>query len=177
VQCDLTDDHALFDLKSAIADKFGRLDILVNCAGVILAGDIESTQPQEYDLMMDTNLRTPFILSQFFMEFLRDSKGCIVNISADRASRPDPGVLSFSMSKAGVEALTRSSAMELAPFGIRVNAVAPSFVDTNQYRASGLAEAEVDALKLRAKNNMPMARLGQANEVAKAIIFLTSEHA
>ena len=81
------------------------------------------------------------------------------------------------MSKAGVEALTKCSAMELAPFGIRVNAVAPSFVDTNLYRSAGLTEPEVDALKIRARNNMPMARLGQTNEIAKAIIFLTSEHA
>ena len=127
--------------------------------------------------MMDINLRTPFILTQFFLEFLRDSRGCIVNVSADKGSRPEPGLIGYSMSKAGIEALTKCSAMELAPFGIRVNAVAPSFVDTNLYRASGLSEPEVDALKIRARNNMPMARLGLANEVSKAIIFLTSEHA
>ena len=127
--------------------------------------------------MMDINLRTPFILTQFFLEFLRDSKGCIINVSADKGSCPEPGLIGYSMSKAGVEALTKSSSMELAPFGIRVNAVAPSFVDTNLYRSSGLTEPEIDALKIRARNNMPMARLGLANEVAKAIIFLTSEHA
>lgn len=100
-----------------------------------------------------------------------------MNISADKGTRPEPGLLGYSMSKAGIEALTKSSAMELAPFGIRVNAVAPSFIDTNLYRSSGLSEPEIDALKIRAKNNMPMARLGLATEVAKAIIFLTSEHA
>ena len=127
--------------------------------GVILAGDIESTQPQEYDLTIDTNLRVPFILSQFFMDFLRKAKGCIVNISADKGLRPEPGLLAYSMSKAAIEALTKSSAVELAPFGIRVNAVAPSFVDTNLYRTSGLSEPELDALKIRATNNMPMARV------------------
>mmetsp|Transcript_17363 Transcript_17363/g.21906 ORF Transcript_17363/g.21906 Transcript_17363/m.21906 type:complete len:219 (+) Transcript_17363:560-1216(+) len=127
--------------------------------------------------MIDINLRTPFILTQFFLEFLRDSKGCIVNVSADKGSRPEPGLIGYCMSKAGVEALTKSSAMELAPFGIRVNAVAPSFVDSNLYRCSGLSEPEIDALKIRAKNNMPMARIGLATEIAKAIIFLTSEHA
>ena len=111
------------------------------------------------------------------MEFLRDSKGCIVNISSDKATRPEPGLLAFNMSKAGVEALSKASAMEFAPFGIRVNCVAPSFIDTNLYRSAGLSEAEVDALKIRAKSTMPMARLGLSTEVAKAIIFLTSEHA
>ena len=99
-----------------------------------------------------------------------------MNVSADKGSRPEPGIIGYCMSKAGLEALTKSSAMELAPFGIRVNAVAPSFIDTNLYRSSGLNENEIDALKIRAKNNMPMARLGLANEIAKSIIFLTSEH-
>ena len=79
------------------------------------------------------------------------------------------------MSKAGLEMLTQSSAMELAPFGIRVNAVAPSFVDTNLYRAAGLTEPEIDALKIRAADNIPMARISNSIEVAKSIIFLTSE--
>ena len=81
------------------------------------------------------------------------------------------------MSKAGLEAITKSSAMEFAPFGIRVNAVAPSFIDTNLYRGSGMSEAEYEALKVRAKNNIPMARLGTTTEVAKVIIFLTCEQA
>ena len=127
--------------------------------------------------MMDINLRTPFVLMQFFMEFLRDSRGCVVNVSCDKGSRPEPGLISYCMSKAGLEMLTKSSAMELAPFGIRVNAVAPSFIDTNLYRSSGMSEPELDALKIRATNNIPMARVALATEVAKAIIFLTSEHA
>ena len=125
--------------------------------------------------MMDINMRTPFVLCQFFLEFLRESKGCIVNVTADKGSRPEPGLIGYSMSKAGAEMLTKASAMELAPFGIRVNAVAPSFIETNLYRASGLSEPEIDALRIRAKNNMPMARVGKSLEVAKAIIFLTSE--
>lgn len=83
-----------------------------------------------------------------------------MNVSCDKGSRPEPGLISYCMSKAGIEMLTKSTAMELAPFGIRVNAVAPSFVDTNLYRASGMSEPELDALKIRATNNIPMARIG-----------------
>ena len=79
------------------------------------------------------------------------------------------------MSKAGVEMLTKSSAMELAPFGIRVNAIAPAFIETNLYRNSGMTEGELDALKMRATNNIPMARVGLTNEIAKAVIYLSSE--
>lgn len=100
-----------------------------------------------------------------------------MNVSSDKGSRPEPGLISYCMSKAGLEMLTKSAAIELAPIGIRVNAVAPSFVDTNLYRAAGLSEIEYDALKIRAANNIPMARIGTASQVAKAIIFITSEYA
>ena len=140
-----------------------------------MAGDIESTQPQHYDLQMDVNLRAPFVLTHFFLEFLRNSKGCVINVSSDKGSRPEPGLIAYCMSKAGVEMLTQASAMELAPFGIRVNCVAPSFVETNLYRSAGMSEPELDALKKRATNNIPMNRVGAALEVAMAIIFLTSE--
>ena len=140
-----------------------------------MVGDIESTSPQAYDQMMDINLRTPFILQQFFIEFLRDSKGCVVNVSCEKGSRPEPGLLGYCMSKAGVEMLTKATAMELAPFGIRVNAVAPGFTETNLYRRTGMTEPELDALKIRATNNIPLNRVATASEVAKCIIFLTSE--
>ena len=71
--------------------------------------------------------------------------------------------------------MTKASAMELAPLAIRVNGVAPSYVDTNLYRYAGLTEPELDALKKRAEVNIPMQRIAQETEVAKAIIFLTSE--
>ena len=89
--------------------------------------------------MMDINMRTPFVLSQLFFEYLQASRGCIVNVSCDKGSRAEPGLLGYCMSKAGLEAITKSSAMEFAPFGIRVNAVAPSFIDTNLYRGSGMS--------------------------------------
>ena len=126
--------------------------------------------------MIDINLRTPFLLMQSFNEYLKQSRGCVINVSCDKGSRPEPGLISYCMSKAGLEMLTKSAAVELAPFGIRVNAVAPSFVETNLYRAAGMTEPELDALKIRAGNNIPMNRVGNATEVAKAIIFLTSEH-
>lgn len=71
IQCDLTLDIQCFDMKQVVAETFGRVDVLINCAGVIFAGDLEHTFPQDYDYLMDINLRTPFILTQFFLDFLR----------------------------------------------------------------------------------------------------------
>lgn len=112
-------------------------------------------------------------------------------MSCDKGSRPEAGVLGYCMAKAGIEMLTKSTALELAPLGIRVNAVAPCFVQTsnesNLYRYSGLSESEIEALKVRASNNIPLVRKFPESkvtadervirdvEVAKAVIFLTSE--
>ena len=125
--------------------------------------------------MLDVNMRAPYILTKFMLDFLIESKGCVINISSDKGSKAEPGLIGYCMSKAGLEMLTKSSAIELAPFGIRVNAVAPSFMDTNLYRNTGMSEPEIDALKLRATGNNPMARTSQVTEVAKSVIFLSSE--
>ena len=124
---------------------------------------------------MDINCRTPFVLAQFFLDFLAQSKGCIINVGCDKGTNAEAGLVGYCMSKAGTDMMTKSVAMELAPLGIRVNGVNPSFVDTNLYRYAGLTEPELDALKQRALINIPLQRVAQETEVAKAIIFLTSE--
>lgn len=124
---------------------------------------------------MDLNCRTPFVLMNFFLDFLTQSKGCVVNVSCDRGSNPEAGLVGYCMTKAGLEMMTKSTAMELAPIAVRVNGVSPSYVDTNLYRYAGLSEPEYDALKVRAKVNIPLNRFAHETEVAKAIIFLTSE--
>ena len=101
----------------------------------------------------------------------------MINVSCDKGSNPEAGLVAYCMSKAGCEMMTKASAMELAPLGIRVNCVAPGFTDTNLYRYAGLTEPELDALKQRAKVNIPLQRVANEAEVAKSIIFLTSEHA
>jgi NAD(P)-dependent dehydrogenase (short-subunit alcohol dehydrogenase family) len=96
-------------------------------------------------------------------------------VSCDKGSRPEPGMIGYCMTKAGLDMFTKSAAMELAPFGIRVNAVAPGITDTNLYHYAGLAEAEFKDMKKRAAQNIPTHKVCKDFEIAKAIIFLTSE--
>ena len=175
IQAELTTDQNLVDIRLAVAEKFGRLDILVNCAGVIFAGSTATTYPQDWDYLTDIHIRTPFLLTNFFLEFLKQSKGVVINVSCEKASRPDPGLVGYSMCKAGMEMFTKSCALELAPFGIRMNAVSPSFIASNLYRVTGMNEPELDSLTNRVIKNIPMGRVAAAAEVAKAVIFLTSE--
>ena len=101
----------------------------------------------------------------------------VINVSCIRGSRPEAGMIGYCMTKAGLEMFTKSAAMELAPFGIRVNAVAASVTDTNLYRYAGMTESEWASMKDRAASNNPMQRIAKDHEVAKQIIFLTSENA
>ena len=161
----------------SVIEKMGGLDILINAAGVIFEGDIMTTFPQDYDYLMDINLRCSFHMTLIFNKYLEMSKGVIINVSCSLGTRPNAGTIGYCMTKAGLEMLTKCSALELAPLGIRVNAVSPATIDTNLYRYTGMSEAEYQNFKKRAASTIPMQRIGTVEEVAKAIIFLTSEQA
>jgi hypothetical protein len=116
-------------------------------------------------------------MTLIFNKYLELSKGCIVNVSCSLGTRPNAGTIGYCMTKAGLEMLTKCSALELAPLGIRVNAVSPSTIDTNLYRYTGMTEEEYQNFKKRSASNIPLQRIATVEEVAKAVIFLTSEHA
>lgn len=151
------------------------LDVLVNCAGVIFDGDVENTFPQDYDYTVDLNLRAAFHITSLLAEFLEKSHGCVINVSSCFGQKPQTGCLSYCMSKAGLDMLTKCCAVELAASGVRVNAVAPGSVDTNFLRYAGYSESEYEAYKTRVAPLIPLQRIAMPDEVAKAIIFLASE--
>ncbi len=111
---------------------------MINAAGIIFAGDLESIFPQDHDYLMDVNLRSVYTLINFFQDMLISGPGCVVNVSCIKGSKPQPGLISYCMSKAGLEMLTKAAALELARFGVRVNAVSSSFLNTNLYSGAGL---------------------------------------
>jgi NAD(P)-dependent dehydrogenase (short-subunit alcohol dehydrogenase family) len=105
---------------------------------------------------MDINLRCPFHMTLIFHKYLEMSKGCIINISCSYGARPNAGTIGYNMTKAGLEMLTKCSALELAPLGIRVNAVEASLIDTNLFRYTGMNESEYKSFKKRAASNIPL---------------------
>jgi len=127
--------------------------------------------------MMDINLRAPFRLMREAVPLLEASRGSIVNVSSVTGLRAFPGVLAYCVSKAGVDHLTRCAALELAPKGIRVNAVNPGVVVTNLHRRSGMAEDKYAAFLEHSKTTHPMGRAGTPDEIAELIVFLASDRA
>ena len=174
---DLTDAEAPERIIRAAVDGFGGLDVLVNAAGVIASGTLDATTDEVWDSMMAINLRAPFRLMRGAAPHLAARKGSIVNVSSVNGLRSFPGVLAYCVSKAGVDHLTRCAALELAPLGVRVNAVNPGVTVTNLHRRSGMGEAQYAAFLERSKETHPLGRPGQAGEIAALILFLASDRA
>lgn len=174
---DITDDDAPERIVSSAVEAFGGIDVLVNAAGVIATGTIEATSDATWDSMMDVNVRGPFRLMRAATPHLKARKGAVVNVSSVNGLRAFAGVLAYCVSKSAMDHLTRCAALEMAPFGVRVNCVNPGVTITNLHRRGGMEEAQYAAFLQRAKETHPLGRPGQPDEVAALIVFLASEDA
>ena len=174
---DVTAEQQVRGALDQTIEKFGRLDILVNAAGHISSGTIENTSLEAWDAMMNVNLRAVFLTMQLAAPHLIKTKGNIVNISSVTGLRSFPGVLAYCVSKAGVDQLTRCSALELAPGGVRVNAVNPGVVVTEIHKRGGMALEDYERFLEHSKTTHPLGRVGDPNEIAELVLFLASEKA
>eukprot|EP00357_Protocruzia_adherens_P012773 CAMPEP_0115015306 /NCGR_PEP_ID=MMETSP0216-20121206/26682_1 /TAXON_ID=223996 /ORGANISM="Protocruzia adherens, Strain Boccale" /LENGTH=475 /DNA_ID=CAMNT_0002385385 /DNA_START=2081 /DNA_END=3508 /DNA_ORIENTATION=- len=177
ILCDLAVDRQQYDMATSVIEHFGGLDCLVNCAGVIFDGDVETTYPQDFDYLMDINLRAVFHLTQLCAPFLEKTRGCIVNVSCQLGTRPHSGFVSYCVTKAGIEMLTKCAALEFAEKGIRINAVCPSITQTNLFEAAGLTGSRLTEFMNESAEANPLCRVAAPEEVAKAVLFLCSERA
>ena len=164
-------------MVSETVQAFGQIDVLVNSAGIIKNGTIENTTLDEWDKMMNVNLRSVFYLMQKCIPHMIESKGNIVNVSSVAGTRSFPNVLAYAVSKAAIDQLTRCSALELAAKGIRVNAINPGVVVTNLHTRSGMDAENYEAFLERAKETHPIGRPGTPEEVAELIYYLASDKA
>jgi NAD(P)-dependent dehydrogenase (short-subunit alcohol dehydrogenase family) len=158
-------------------ETFGQIDVLVNSAGIILNGSIETTPLEDWDKMLNVNLRTVFFIMQKCVPHLEKTKGNIVNVSSVAGLRAFPNVLAYCVSKAAIDQLTRCTALELAPKGIRVNAVNPGVVVTSLHKRGGMDEEDYQDFLERSKTTHPIGRVGEPSEVAELICYLASEKA
>jgi NAD(P)-dependent dehydrogenase (short-subunit alcohol dehydrogenase family) len=174
---DLTLPVSADTVVKAALDAYGQIDVLVNAAGVIASGTLEQTTDAIWDEMIAVNLSAPFRLMRAAAPYLRARRGAVVNVSSVNGLRSFPGVLAYCVSKAGVDHLTRCAAIEMAPLGVRVNAVNPGVTVTNLHRRSGMDEERYAAFLERSKETHPLGRPGKPDEIAELIVFLASERA
>jgi NAD(P)-dependent dehydrogenase (short-subunit alcohol dehydrogenase family) len=177
IPADLSDEAQTEACVAQAAEAMGGLDVLINAAGILGSGSMEASSLELWDQMMNINLRSIFHLMKLSLPHLERSRGNVVNVSSVTGLRSFPGVLAYCVSKAGLDQLTRCAALELAPKGVRVNAVNPGVVVSGLHRAGGMNEEAYAAFLEHSKTTHPLGRVGEAEEVAELIYFLASDRA
>jgi 3-oxoacyl-[acyl-carrier protein] reductase len=172
VQLDVRDFDGAKVLIEKVKETFGRLDILVNNAGITRDRTLMSMSREDWTEVIETDLTGVFNTTRAaIITFLKQKSGCVVNISSVGGVRPLPGQVNYAAAKAGVIGFTKSLAREVAPYQVRVNAVAPGFIATEM--TSRLPEKTREA----AIRTIPLGRFGTAEDVAAAVLFLASDAA
>ena len=155
-----------------LSARFGRLDALVNNAGIAIFGPILDTKFEDWQRVLAVNLNGPFLMTQAAVPLLRERGGAVVNITSISGLRASTLRVAYGTSKAGLAHLTKQQAAEFGAIGIRVNAIAPGPVDTAMAKAVHTPEIRADY-----HDHMPLNRYGLEEELAEAIFFLAGERA
>lgn len=172
IQCDVSDYIACEAFISDIIKEEGRIDVLVNNAGITRDGLLMKITEEDFDAVINTNLKGCFHCMRFVSrQMLKQRSGKIINLSSVSGVSGNAGQANYAASKAGVIGLTKTAAKELASRGITVNAIAPGFIDTE------MTEVLPDAVKEGAKAQIPLRHFGRPEDVAKTAAFLASEDA
>lgn len=168
---DLTDENAVRKVFEETKEKYGKVDILINNAGMSSATPIDKYTEEEYDKIANLNIKSVFICSKVAVSYLEETKGVILNTSSMVSIYGQQSGVMYPASKFAVNGMTKSLARELAPRGIRVNAVAPGIIETDMVAA--LSKEVIEPLI----KTIPLGRIGQPEDIANAFLFLASDMA
>ncbi|MCD0483430.1 SDR family oxidoreductase [Streptacidiphilus sp. ASG 303] len=171
---DITAEGGPEGIVRAALGTYGRLDVLINNAGIVCSGALGVLTPDMIASQLATNLIAPVLLTQAALPLLETSSGVVVNVSTSVGLRAWPGSSVYAATKTALESLTRSWAVELAPRGIRVVAVAPGAIDTPIGEHQGLSPERRAALREWQLAHTPLGRIGRSEEVARAITHLAA---
>ncbi len=175
MQYDLTMLDGIPGIVKKITEKFGEIDILVNNAGVHLKKAVTEVSDMEFQAVVLSNQSAVFALTREVSRcMIKNISGCILNISSMASQYGLPKVIAYTASKSAIEGMTRALAVELAPFGIRVNCIAPGFIETEM---SASALDKDPERKAKVLSRTPLGRLGKPGEIAEAAYFLVSDPA
>ena len=172
VRFDVADTKAAAEAVEAIVKEHGRLDVLVNNAGVAIDGLVMRFKDEDWDKVIDTNLKGAFgLIRAACRPMMKQRSGAVVSLTSVVGEMGNAGQAAYSASKAGLIGMTKSIARELASRNIRINAVSPGFIETD------MTAAVPEASRAALLGAIPLARLGRVDEIAQAVLFLASDQA
>jgi len=173
IQGDATDSTSYANVVGRTVVHFKRLDVLVNnVGGGTLGKTLLATKPEDFDRDIQLNLSSVFFTSQAAAPYLIETKGTIINFSSILASRPVAGLGPYSAAKAGVEMLTKTMAIELAPQGVRVMCISPATIQTHFHESAGMSTAAAVAYYEASRHTHPVGRIGQPEDISELVVFL-----
>ena len=172
VQCNVSEYAKAGELMEYVIKKYGRIDILVNNAGITKDGLLMKMSEEDFDAVLDTNLKGAFnCMKHVSRQMIKQKGGRIINMSSVSGVMGNAGQTNYAASKAGVIGLTKAAAREMASRGITVNAIAPGFIVTE------MTDVLPDAIKESTKEQIPMKKFGETADIANAVAFLASDEA
>jgi len=178
VKTDVTQPASVKSLIDETISKYGTIDILCNNAGVEFLKPLVETSVEEWDNIMNTNLRGVFLTSKYAIPHMMSKRrGVIVNIASQLGVSALEGLSVYCTTKAGIMMLTKVMALECIPHGIRVNAVCPGAIDTPMVQREVAMDKDPDLARKTMAGRHPVGRLGKTEEVAEAVLFMASERA
>jgi NAD(P)-dependent dehydrogenase (short-subunit alcohol dehydrogenase family) len=178
VRVDLSDRAAVTAAADQALDRLGRVDVLINCAGMFIPSPLHGLSMTAYDTTLAVNLHAPVLLMAVMGEpMAAQHYGRVVNVTSVHSRVSEPGSLAYDVSKAGLEAATRTAALDLADQGVLVNAVAPGFVSTRMSVVDGADELQGEPFTSMyvGQGRLPLRRGAQPDEIAPAVGFLASD--
>ncbi|XP_025099565.1 uncharacterized protein LOC112567185 isoform X1 [Pomacea canaliculata] len=177
ITADLSKESDTEYVVKTVIENYGKLDVLVNSAGILAMGSIEDTSLKQLDDVFNINVRAIYHLTMLCVPYIIQTKGNIVNVSSVNGIRSFPNVLAYCMSKGALDQFTRCTALELASKQVRVNSVNPGVILTNVHKRAGLDEKAYQKFLERTKTTQALGRPGTTEETANVIAFLASDSA
>src|SRR5690606_6038066 len=171
---DVTSEEGAQRIVARAIERWGRIDTLVNNAAMFAARPLADANAETVAALFATNVLGPTLLARAALAHLKATRGAIINVSSTFGQKPSPGAAHYGASKAALEHMTRSWALELADDGVRVNAVAPGPTETPMLERSGLTPEQVAAVREAEARRIPLGRRGEPEEVARWIVLLAS---
>lgn len=177
LQADLTNESEIKKIVDCTLQRFGKIDVLINNAGIFEAGTLEHSNLEQLDRIWNTNIRAVFYLTQLCRPHLIKTQGNIINISSVAGLKPLSAYLAYCMSKSALDQFTKCISAELGPSKVRVNSVNPGMIITEIFAKLGAGEEVVKEIIKSGTTMHPIGRAGQPEEVADLIAFLASDKA